>query len=232
MLTNYHYQGQSSHREDEASESPRSWQCNGIHAEVCRSKLCSHVNRSNQQKLSGGQSARIFVSWKNATDWLEITLIACIKKATLNTILCKLECISKVMHEKMNMICEKNGYHGKVQYGFRSGRSTSDCVFMLLSAVRKANKKGHTVSIAFCDIAKAYDSVNWELLYTEINTIGFGGNVKSLIQSILYIYMYIYLFHCWTFNPHKLNFGKPIKPIGWLVSENHVSRSKMIYWDS
>lgn len=94
------------------------------------------------------------------------------------------------MHEKMNMICEKNGYHGKVQYGFRSGRSTSDCVFLLLSAVRKANKKGHTVSIAFCDILNAYDSVNLELLYTELDIVGFGGKVKALI-SPYYIYMYV-----------------------------------------
>ena len=77
-------------------------------------------------------------------------------------------------------------YYGKVQYGFRSGRSTSDCVFMLLAAVRKAKRMGHSVTIAFCDIAKAYDSVNRELLYTKLDTIGFGGRVKSLIQSMYY----------------------------------------------
>ena len=97
-----------------------------------------------------------------------------------------LSVITKIMHARMDTICEKNGYYGKVQYGFRSGRSTSDCVFMLLSAVRKAKKNGHTVSIAFCDIAKAYDSVNRELLYTKLDTIGFSGKVKSLIQSMYY----------------------------------------------
>ena len=94
--------------------------------------------------------------------------------------------ITKIMQARMDKICEKNGYYGTVQYAFRSGRSTSDCVFMLLSAIRKAKKKGHTVSIAFCDIAKAYDSVNRELLYTKLDTIGFGGKVKSLIQSMYY----------------------------------------------
>ena len=82
-----------------------------------------------------------------------------------------LSVITKIMHARMDKICEKNGYYGTVQYGFRSGRSTSDCVFMLLSAIRKAKKKGHTVSIAFCDIAKAYDSLNRELLYTKLDTI-------------------------------------------------------------
>ena len=97
-----------------------------------------------------------------------------------------LSVITKIMHGRMDKICEENGYYGKVQYGFRSGRSTSDCVFMLLAAVRKAKRKGHTVTIAFCDIAKAYDSVNRELLYTKLDTIGFGGRVKSLIQSMYY----------------------------------------------
>ena len=97
-----------------------------------------------------------------------------------------LSVITKIMHGRMDKICESNGYYGTVQYGFRSGRSTSDCVFMLLAAVRKAKRKGHSVSIAFCDIAKAYDSVNRELMYTKLDSIGFGGKVKSLIQSMYY----------------------------------------------
>ena len=60
-----------------------------------------------------------------------------------------LSVITKIMHGRMDKICEENGYYGKVQYGFRSGRSTSDCVFMLLAAIRKAKRKGHTVTIAF-----------------------------------------------------------------------------------
>ena len=97
-----------------------------------------------------------------------------------------LSVITKIIHGRMDKICEENGYYDKVQYGFRSGRSTSDCVFMLLAAIRKVKKKGQTVSIAFCDIAKAYDSVNRELLYTKLDTIGFGGRVKSIIQSMYY----------------------------------------------
>ena len=90
----------------------------------------------------------------------------------------------------MNMICERMDTMVTYSMGLGQAGSTSDCVFMLLSAVRKANKKGHTVSIAFCDIANAYDSVNRELLYTELDTIGFGGKVKALI-SPYYIYMYV-----------------------------------------
>ena len=59
------------------------------------------------------------------------------KKRPLTVSCVILSVITKIMHARMDKICEKNGYYGTVQYGFRSGCSTSDCVAMLLAAVRK-----------------------------------------------------------------------------------------------
>ena len=86
----------------------------------------------------------------------------------------------------MNPICEREGYYGPVQYGFRTGRSIADCVLIILAAIRKAKAKNQAVSLAFCDIAKAYDSVDRELMYCKLDAVGFGGRVKSLIQSMYY----------------------------------------------
>ena len=85
----------------------------------------------------------------------------------------------KVMLKKF----EAKGYYRNIQNGFRTGRSASDCLFMLLATIH-ATRNRHAVSIAFCDIAKAYDFVNSLLLYTKLDSIGFGGRVKSLIQSM------------------------------------------------
>ena len=103
----------------------------------------------------------------------------CVSSVMLNV-------ITKILHTRMDKICEREGFYGEVQYGFRKGKSTSDCVFMLLAAIRKAKKKRQVLTIAFCDIAKAYDSVNRELLYTKLDSIGFGGKIKRLIQSMYY----------------------------------------------
>ena len=103
---------------------------------------------------------------------------------TVSSVLLNL--FTKIVHSRMNPICEREGYYGPVQYGFRTGRSTSDCVLIILAAVRKAKAKNHAVSLAFCDIAKAYDSVDRELLYCKLDAVGFGGRVKSLIQSMYY----------------------------------------------
>ena len=65
-------------------------------------------------------------------------------------------------------------------------RSTVDCVFMIFAALRAAKRKHKAISLAFCDIAKAYDTVCRELLYTKLRKIGFGGKVVTLIRSMYY----------------------------------------------
>ena len=94
--------------------------------------------------------------------------------------------ITKLLAQRMDKICEKENYYGSTQFGFRSGKSTTDCIFLLLAALRKARKKKYQISIAFCDLQKAYDSVDREILYKKLSSIGFGGNVLSLVQSMYY----------------------------------------------
>ena len=38
----------------------------------------------------------------------------------------------------MEKVCEQEGLYGLLQYGFRKGKSTSDCAFVLLAAVQRA----------------------------------------------------------------------------------------------
>ena len=77
-------------------------------------------------------------------------------KRPLNVSSILLNLFTKIVHSRMNPICEREGYCGPVQYGFRTGRSTADCVLIIL-AKAKAKAKNQSVSLAFCDIAKAYD---------------------------------------------------------------------------
>ena len=86
----------------------------------------------------------------------------------------------------MGKICEREKFYGETQYGFRSGKSTTDCILLLLAAVRKARRKKYTISVAFCDLQKAYDTVNRDILYKKLNSIGFGGKILRMIQSMYY----------------------------------------------
>ena len=51
-----------------------------------------------------------------------------------------LSIITKILNERMMEICEREGFFGEVQYGFRKKKSTTDCLFLLLAAIRKAKK--------------------------------------------------------------------------------------------
>jgi len=108
------------------------------------------------------------------------------KKRPLTVSSLLLSVLTKLLHERINLICERENLYGIVQYGFRKKRSTTDCVFIIINAIKEAKRKHKTISIAFCDLAKAYDSVCRELLYTKLRSVGFGGRVVSLIRSMYY----------------------------------------------
>ena len=94
--------------------------------------------------------------------------------------------ITRLLAQRMDKICEAENYYGTTQFGFRSGKSTTDCIFLLLAALRRARKKKYQISIAFCDLQKAHDSVDREILYKKLSSIGFGGLVLGMIQSMYY----------------------------------------------
>ena len=85
----------------------------------------------------------------------------------------------------MKYVKEK-GFTGIYNMDSDKKRSTVDWVCMILAALKAAKPKHKAISLAFCDIAKAYDTVCRELLYTKLRKIGFGGKVVALIRSMYY----------------------------------------------
>ena len=70
-------------------------------------------------------------------------------KRPLNVSSVIMNLFTKIIHQRTDKISEEEGFYGPIQYGFRSGRSTADCVFILLSAIRKAKQKNQQISLAF-----------------------------------------------------------------------------------
>ena len=69
--------------------------------------------------------------------------------------------------------------------------------------------KNRAISIILCDLAKAYNSVCQELLYTKLQSVSFGGKLVSLIRSMYYNdCVWINLFHGLT---DQLFFTKGVK---------------------
>ena len=149
---------------------------------MLKSKLTDLINEmlTSGEVATSLQTGRMTLIDKKGPS-LEIT-----KKRLLTVSSVILSIITKLFNKRMSAVCEREGFLGSTQYGFRKQRSTTDCVFLLLAPIRKAKQNHRLLSIAFCDLAKAYDSVCRELLYTKLINIGFGGKVVRLIRSMYY----------------------------------------------
>lgn len=61
------------------------------------------------------------------------------------------------------------------QYGFCSGRSTQDAVADLVEYVTKNLDRRCSISAPYIDVAKAFDSINHNILLYDLHKCGFRG---------------------------------------------------------
>ena len=62
--------------------------------------------------------------------------------------------LSKVLQKRFDKVCEDKNLYGDNQFGFRKGRSTTDSVFILTGAIRRALANKQDISVALIDISK------------------------------------------------------------------------------
>jgi hypothetical protein len=71
------------------------------------------------------------------------------------------------------------------QYGFRKGIATEDAAFKLTDSVLKSiDQKKHTGG-TFCDLAKALDCVNHEILFSKLQFYGVRGTMLKWFKLYL-----------------------------------------------
>ena len=86
--------------------------------------------------------------------------------------------------KEVSKVAECEGHLSDAGFGFRKGRSTVDCVFLLNTALQKAKKVGIPLSVAAVDLEKAYDRVDRAKLFAKLKSLGYGGKFQSILQSI------------------------------------------------
>lgn len=71
------------------------------------------------------------------------------------------------------------------QYGFRSNKSTSSAVLNLVQSISDGCDNNQFVLAIFCDLTKAFDSINHQILLEKLENYGIRGSVLKLIESYL-----------------------------------------------
>jgi hypothetical protein len=73
----------------------------------------------------------------------------------------------------------------KEQYGFRNNYSTDKAIYHLTNNILKALDNNQLVGGIFCDLTKAFDCVNYDILLAKLEFYGVTGHAHKLITSYL-----------------------------------------------
>ena len=91
----------------------------------------------------------------------------------------------KVMHSRTITFLHKFKILNKRQYGFQKGKSTEFAILDLYSKIVDAFENNERSCCVFLDFAKAFDTVNHNILLSKLNYYGIRGNALSWFKSYL-----------------------------------------------
>ena len=113
----------------------------------------------------------------------KIIKVSQIRPITLLSVIGKL--FEKIITKRLTKISEEKQWIPQFQNGFRRGRSTINNLIILQQEIHAAFKDKKYMATAFLDIKKAYDSVNRDKLFKQLQMKGVGGNMAKWIKSFL-----------------------------------------------
>ena len=101
------------------------------------------------------------------------------------SILC---CVSKVysslLNRRIQVYLEENNILVDEQNGFRATRSCIDHIYVLVTVLRNRKEQNKDTFLAFIDYKKAFDSVERNLLFFKLASIGIRGQIYKAISSL------------------------------------------------
>ena len=176
--------------------------------------------------------------------WTKGIIVAVPKKGNLNdvnnyrgiTLTCILSKIfSTLLDTRLRKWAEANELLTDFQYGFRKGRSTVDCVFVLTSLIDKiVNHEKRKLYCAFIDFRKAFDLVYRNGIWYKLLHYGASSKLVKMLQKL-----YESVKSCVRSNGECSNFfdsymgvkqGEPLSPLLFIFFINDMYES--LYDDS
>jgi hypothetical protein len=102
--------------------------------------------------------------WSLPENYRPISLLSCFSKI-----------LEKVVGKQLTSFLKYNNILSPSQYGFRKNHSTLHPMVHLMNFASESLNKKETAIAIFCNLRKAFDTVNHSVLFPKLNTIGIRG---------------------------------------------------------
>ena len=109
----------------------------------------------------------------NANHYRGITLLSCTGKL-----------FTRIMNTRLTKWVEDNKKLEETQFGFRLGKGTKDCLFVLHGLIEILFSKGMKLYCCFIDYEKAYDYLDRAAIWTKLLKSGFSSKSIRLFQNM------------------------------------------------
>lgn len=90
--------------------------------------------------------------------------------------------LTKIVYRRMEHEIEEK--LGEDQFGFRKSRGTREAILTLRLILEGRQKKGLSTYIAFVDLEKAFDNVNWSKMFRVLKKVGVKYRERRFIHNL------------------------------------------------
>ena len=141
--------------------------------------------------------------------------------------------LEKIMLNRLSTFLENNNILCPEQFGFRKSHSTIHPLTLFINQISESlNKKEHAIAI-FCDLKKAFDTVDFEILLTKLHNIGARGTELLWFQDYLCNRKQYVSINGANSYLRKILFGVPqgsiLGPLLFLIYINDLSKCSSLY---
>ena len=167
-----------------------------------RNKACGQDHVLNEFILNSSFQVKIFLlALFNAlltleyfpTPWALGSVVPVFKKGDKYDVnnyrgIAVLSCLGKLftrtINNRLNEWAESEAVMTEAQFGFRKGRSTTDCLFILHGLIEIMLARGKKLYCCFIDYEKAYDYIDRAALFTKLLKTGVSSKCTNIIKNM------------------------------------------------